>query len=270
MWQLNQIRRLCYAPLALALLLLASERLVADDAADRSAASFTAPAAFQSPLSGVRSLTNTAAAIDNGSAAVNSHAANATTSGEAPVPANSKPQLPIARDGRSAPRLPQSVGKESSGSKNSGTQSFVTILGSLGIVLGLFFVTMWLCRGSAPKSAQNLPAEVVEPLGRTSVAKGRQLQLFRFGNKLVLVSVSPNGFDTISEITDPVEVDRISGLCLRNGALSSTQAFRTVLDSFAGRGAGERAGGSRGRTTSDQATSWERTRGRLREDDDDV
>ncbi len=267
MWQLNQTRRFCYAPLARSLLVLLQQRLVADDAAERGTGSFAAPAAFQSPVSDVRSSTNTAAAIENGPAVVNSPVANANTSSEASAPANSKLQLPIARDGRTAPRLPQSVGKENSGSKNSGTQSLVTILGSLGIVLGLFFVTMWLCRGSAPKSAQNLPAEVVEPLGRTSVAKGQQLQLFRFGSKLVLVSISPNGVDTISEITDPVEVDRISGLCLRNGALSSTQAFRTVLDSFAGRSDGERSGTS-SRRARDQATSWERARGRSREDDD--
>ena len=206
---------------------------------ERSAASFAAPAAFQSPVSDVRSSTNTAAAIDHRSAVPSSTIDNANKSDGAPAPANSKLQLPIARDNRSAPRLPQSVGKETSGSNNSGTQSLVTILGSLGVVLGLFFVTIWVFRGNTSKGVQTLPSEVLEPLGRTAVVKGQQLQLLRFGSKLVLVSVSPDGLHAISEITDPLEVDRIAGLCLRSGHLSSTQAFRNVLDSFAGRSDGE-------------------------------
>ncbi len=267
MWQLPRTSQFCYALLAVALVVFSPGRLVADAAAEQSAGSFAAPAAFQSPVSDVRSTTNTAAAIDSGPAVARSPTAKANTASESPAPTNAKPQLPIARDGRSAPRLPQSVSKESNGSITPGSQSLVTILGGLGVVLGLFFVTVWLFRGNTSKGTHTLPSEVLEPLGRTAVVKGKQLQLLRFGSKLVLVSVSPNGIDAISEITDPVEVDRIAGLCLRSGHLSSTQAFRNVLDSFAGRSDGERSSTS-SRRAPEQARSWGRARGRSREDDD--
>jgi flagellar protein FliO/FliZ len=266
MWKLSRTAQFCSALLAIALF-FPQQPLFADEAATQSAGSFAAPAAFQSPISDAQSSTNTAAAIDNRAAAANLLAQNTTVTNEPAVSANTKSLAPIVRSDRSPPRLSPAAGKETSRSTTSGTQSLVTVLGSLGIVLGLFLVTMWLFRGSVPNSAQTLPLEVVEPLGRSPVAKGQQLQLFRFGGKLVLVSVSPTGVDTISEIVDPVEVDRLAGLCLRNGPLSSTQAFRTVLDSFAGRGASARSDSVDLRREG-QTRAWARARGRSREDDD--
>jgi hypothetical protein len=69
--------------------------------------------------------------------------------------------------------------------------------------------------------------------------------LLRLGNKLVLIAVSPTGVDTLAEITDPVEVDRLTGYCYQGHPNSSTVAFHKVFKSFeapsqrrAGRGAG--------------------------------
>ncbi len=59
---------------------------------------------------------------------------------------------------------------------------------------------------------------------------GRQsMQVIRFGNKIILVAVSPNGYDTLTEITDPVEVDRLAGLCHASSPHSSTTSFTEVL-----------------------------------------
>ena len=63
------------------------------------------------------------------------------------------------------------------------------------------------------KSATLLPTEVVEVLGRAPLAGRQQMHLLRCGNKLLLVSVTPTGAETLTEVTDPVEVDRLSGLC---------------------------------------------------------
>jgi hypothetical protein len=54
-------------------------------------------------------------------------------------------------------------------------------------------------------------------------------QLLRVGNKLVLVSLTPAGAETITEITDPVEVDRLIGLCQQFDAHSATKAFEQVF-----------------------------------------
>jgi flagellar biogenesis protein FliO len=109
-------------------------------------------------------------------------------------------------------------------------ESLLTVAGSLGIVMGLFMVTMWCLRRGMPKSARVLPMEVVEVLGRAPLAGKQQMHLIRFGSKLVLAAVSPSGIDAVSEITDPVEVDRLLGYCEQTRSSSATSSFRGILD----------------------------------------
>src|SRR5256885_14600566 len=71
--------------------------------------------------------------------------------------------------------------------------ALVTMLGSLAIVLGLFFGLIWLMRRGMPKGTRLLSNEVVEVLGRATLAGRQQMHVVRFGNKLLLVSISPGG-----------------------------------------------------------------------------
>jgi len=103
--------------------------------------------------------------------------------------------------------------------------SFGTMLGSLAIVLGLFVVTIKLLRRGMPGGKQRLGREVVEVLGQTPLANRQSLQVIRFGNKILLVAMSPDGCDTLTEITDPLEVDRVAGMCQQSQASSSTKSF---------------------------------------------
>jgi hypothetical protein len=59
------------------------------------------------------------------------------------------------------------------------------------------------------------------------------MQLIRLGNKLILLSVTPSGAETLTEITDIDEVNRLAGLCQqgRSGSISAT--FRQVLSQYA-------------------------------------
>jgi flagellar protein FliO/FliZ len=107
--------------------------------------------------------------------------------------------------------------------------SWVTIVASLLLVVGLFLAVAWLLRRGMPHSARPLPAEVVEVLGRAPLAGRQHLHLVRFGNKLVLLSVTQAGAEAVSELTDPLEVDRIAGLCQQTHAASATAAFRQAL-----------------------------------------
>jgi hypothetical protein len=67
-------------------------------------------------------------------------------------------------------------------------------------------------------------------LGRTPLAGRQQMHLVRFGGKLVLVVVSPDGVSAVSEITESVEVDRLAGYCQQTTRFSATTAFRGILD----------------------------------------
>jgi flagellar biogenesis protein FliO len=106
------------------------------------------------------------------------------------------------------------------------------MLAALGLVLGLFLATIWLLRRSLPAGARMLPSEVVEVLGRAPLGGRQHAQLVRCGNKLLLLSVAPAGVETLTEITDPLEVDRLAGLCQQSHPQSASTAFRQVFQQF--------------------------------------
>jgi flagellar biogenesis protein FliO len=109
------------------------------------------------------------------------------------------------------------------------------VLSSMAIVLGLFFLVVWLARRALPKSATTLPTDVLEVfdvlevLGRCPLGGRHQLQLIRVGHKLLLVSITSEGAKTLTEITDPDEVNHLTGLCRQGQSGSITNSFRQVL-----------------------------------------
>jgi flagellar biogenesis protein FliO len=110
-------------------------------------------------------------------------------------------------------------------------QSMYTVLSALAIVIGAFLLFMWaLKRGSRRAGRRGaLPADVVSVLGRVPLAARQFAELLRVGNKLVLVSLTPSGAETLTEITDPAEVDRLVGLCQQDNPFSTTKAFEHVF-----------------------------------------
>jgi flagellar biogenesis protein FliO len=109
-------------------------------------------------------------------------------------------------------------------------QRTISKIGSaLAIVLGLFLLFAWLLRRGARSVASTLPADVVCVLGRVPLAARQFADLLHVGNKLVLVASSPAGPATLTEVTDPVEVDRLVGLCRQADPHSTTKAFEQVI-----------------------------------------
>lgn len=104
-----------------------------------------------------------------------------------------------------------------------------TVAGSLVVVVGAFLLVAWITQRAAPHRMAPLPSEVVECLGRAPLTGRQQVQLLRLGKKLVLVAVTATEARTLSEVTDPLEVDRLSGLCQQNRPESITASFRQVL-----------------------------------------
>lgn len=130
-----------------------------------------------------------------------------------------------------APRHDSSTEKSSTGSRTLG--AIASVVASLAVVLGLFFVVAWFMRRGMPNSARRLPAEVVEVLGRTPLAGRQQMHLLRFGNKLLLVCMSASGVDTIGEITDALEIDRLAGLCAAQETTSASTTFKQIFGQMA-------------------------------------
>lgn len=142
---------------------------------------------------------------------------------------------PIARQALPAQRSSPVLPKPGSGKARQPVSllpSILTMVIGLGAVLGLFFGMTWLMRRARPQGIALLPADVLQVLGRAPLAAKQQVQLLRCGNKLLLVAVSMHGLETLTEITDPIEVDRLAGLCEQNRSGSSTTAFRQVLQTM--------------------------------------
>ncbi len=119
--------------------------------------------------------------------------------------------------------------------KPQGLPSAVKVIASLAVVLGVFFLVAWGMRRATPQGRGLLPGEVFETLGRAPMDGRQQVHLLRCGNKLLLVSVTPAGAETLTEITDPLEVDRLAGLCQQASPNSTTAVFRQVFGQFAPR-----------------------------------
>ena len=116
-------------------------------------------------------------------------------------------------------------------------QSMYTVVTALVVVIGAFLLFAWaLRRGGKNASGRRgtLPADAVSVLGRVPIAARQFAELLRVGNKLVLVAITPNGPTPLTEVTDPVEVDRLVGLCQQFDPKSSTKAFEQVFQQLAG------------------------------------
>ncbi|MEM7782536.1 MAG: flagellar biosynthetic protein FliO [Planctomycetota bacterium] len=87
-------------------------------------------------------------------------------------------------------------------------------LGSLALVLGLFFAFVWMLGKFNVSKPSRIPNEVVEVIGNKPFGQRQSLQLVRLGSKLVLLMNSPEGTQPIAEVTEPAEVEYLAALCM--------------------------------------------------------
>ena len=163
------------------------------------------------------------------------HADKLSTKGEASVSSQNTPtRLPPAGSGHpsTGARLPPKGESNSEGHGNGTLQMLVTMGGSLLLVLGVFFLFAWMMRRTSRRTGGLLPEGVVEVLGHQPLAGRQQVHLVRIGNRILLISVMQDSVETLTEITDPTEVDRIAGICRQTGSGSSTGAFQAVMRQF--------------------------------------
>lgn len=150
-------------------------------------------------------------------------------------------KTPLGQNHREA-ASPLELGSHSSrNSKDKptgGISHLVTMGSSLAIVLGLFFLVAWTMRRASPRGSGVLPGEVFEILGRAPLSGRQQVHLLRCGTKLLLVSVTPAGAETLTEVTDSDEVDRLAGLCRRE---PPRRAFQQIFQQFTPRGSEQSA-----------------------------
>lgn len=87
-----------------------------------------------------------------------------------------------------------------------------------------------LLRKHMPMAAPNLSPEVLELLGRRMIDQRHAIHYLRVGERILIVGASLDGLRTLAEITDPVEVDRISGVCRTRSEAGVAHSFRMLLN----------------------------------------
>jgi flagellar biogenesis protein FliO len=123
--------------------------------------------------------------------------------------------------------------RKSSGFVGGASGSMISVAGSVAVVVGLFLIVAWMARRGAGSIPPTLPRDALEVLGRKRFAGKQEMQLVRLGSKLVLIHVVPGHAEALCEITDPAEVDRLTGICYQLHPRSSTKNFRETFDKFA-------------------------------------
>jgi len=91
--------------------------------------------------------------------------------------------------------------------------SLWTTFGSLLILIAVILIAARLWKRHLPSVGGLLSGDVIELLGRKPIDQKRQLQLIRIGSRILVVGTWAEGMVTLTEITDPSEVDCIAGLC---------------------------------------------------------
>ena len=116
-------------------------------------------------------------------------------------------------------------------------------IGALGLVAALIFVARYLLRRFGGRSAAVGRGGPIDVLARVPVAAKQHLLLVRFGERLVLAGSGPGALTTLSEITDPGEVERVLKSLTESQSGSFAHLFRKKSDEFAnrdGKGSGVR------------------------------
>jgi len=158
----------------------------------------------------------------------------------------------LARPGAATERTPQIIpppisdraqprdAKASGGNKSqpskgkSPSGSWGTTLGGLTAVLALIYLTAKVLRKSIPAAQRTLPVEVVQVLGRKPLDYRHSIHLIRCGSKLLVVGSSQEGLTTLCEMTDPVEIDYLAGLCKPSEPTSVAGSFNQLFRRFQG------------------------------------
>lgn len=135
-------------------------------------------------------------------------------------------------DGEAAKRpLPPKPEPGSPLKSSTGQFPFAATFGSLAAVLGAFFIFVWFQKRGSKRGVGALPPEVVEPLGTIPFVSRQALHVVRFGSKILLINVTAGGSETLAEIDDPREAERILALCRRHRPDPLGRTFREILGS---------------------------------------
>ncbi len=99
-------------------------------------------------------------------------------------------------------------------------------LAILGVMIGLILLAGKGLKRLAPHRFHELSDDLFTPLGYRSLSRNHTVHLVRVGQRLLLIGSSSEGLRTLSEITDPEEVIRLTDLATRAAGKPPARAAR--------------------------------------------
>ena len=148
-----------------------------------------------------------------------------TEKGRDPIPLRPGPPSSGATEGHSPLGHPAPASPRHS-SALSGSAAIVV----MGLVLFSLAFVGWLAGRGKKLPFGILSTEVFEILGRASITPRFSVQLIRCGDRLLLVGITPDAINTLSEITDPEEVTRLVALCRGTSPKGISESFRQIFE----------------------------------------
>ncbi|MAT16743.1 MAG: hypothetical protein CMJ46_15910 [Planctomyces sp.] len=140
---------------------------------------------------------------------------------------------PIAAKSESRPiGSAQKTSEEAAGTATENKLSLASpakLFTAVMFVVFLILLTAKFWKKHIPGASIPIPAESMTVLGERKLNKNHSICLVRLGSRVLVLGASADGLRTLSEITDPVEIDFLSGMA------RSTQpdsVFTSALGSF--------------------------------------
>jgi flagellar biogenesis protein FliO len=99
------------------------------------------------------------------------------------------------------------------GSRLRPAGSWLGSLLSLAAVVAMIVLGAKLWKKHGPPARTALPTEALDVLGRRALDPRQSIYLVRLGSRILVLGSTAGGLSTLAEISDPVEVDLVAGLC---------------------------------------------------------
>lgn len=136
---------------------------------------------------------------------------NQNSSGNSGISATQNSESSLSKDNLPASRTPIPGPQEKSADKSNQKRSTLgvlfSMLGSLLLVLGVFFGVIVCLKKILPREKNSLPPELIGCVGQFMLTPKNRLYLVTFGPRLLLLSASPEGLSVLTEVTSPDEVE---------------------------------------------------------------
>ncbi|QDS86019.1 Flagellar biosynthesis protein, FliO [Rosistilla ulvae] len=150
-------------------------------------------------------------------------------------PAASEPREAAVRTSIPLPPAGSSADPTAPEDKAS-TGPMFTVISSLAIVLGLFCGFVWLTRKTSGRQGGVLNKDLFTVLGTSQIDPRHQAALVKCGDRVLLVALTQTGVTTLTEFTEPGEVNDLM-------ARATGKAGTTFAEAMKDAGDGHRANG---------------------------